>query len=63
MSVALAVLLVGLLMAGVSAAIGVAAATVSQHELTRWVAYKLRGSAATRNVLQTPGRRSPHPTC
>ena len=56
MSVALAVLLVGLLMAGVSAAIGVAAATVSQHELTRWVAYKLRGSAATVNVLQNPGQ-------
>ncbi|PYP08748.1 MAG: hypothetical protein DMD59_11220 [Gemmatimonadetes bacterium] len=56
MSVALAVLLVGLLLAGVSAAIGVAAATVSQHELTRWVAYKLRGSAATVGVLQNPGR-------
>src|SRR5213592_3471803 len=56
MSVALAVLLVGLLVAGVSAAIGVAAATVSQHELTRWVAYKLRGSAATVSVLQNPGR-------
>jgi CBS domain containing-hemolysin-like protein len=56
MSVALAVLLVGLLMAGVSAAIGVAAATVSQHDLTRWVAYKLRGSAASVNVLQNPGQ-------
>ncbi len=56
MSVALAVLLVGLLVAGVSAAVGVAAATVSQHELTRWVAYKLRGSAATVSVLQNPGR-------
>jgi len=56
MSVALAVLLVGLLMAGVSAAIGVAAAAVSQHELTRWVAYKLRGSAARMNVLQNPGQ-------
>jgi len=56
MSVALAVLLVGLLMAGVAAAIGVATATVSQHELTRWVAYKLRGSAATVNVLENPGR-------
>src|SRR5438045_8572638 len=55
MTVALAVLLVGLLVAGLSAAIGVAAATVSQHELTRWVAYKLRGSAATVNVLQNPG--------
>ncbi len=56
MSVALAVLLLGLIVAGVSAAIGVAAATVSQHELTRWVAYKLRGSAATAGLLQNPGR-------
>src|SRR5438045_4493664 len=56
MTVALAGLLVGLLVAGLSAAIGVAAAAVSQHELTRWVAYKLRGSAATVNVLQNPGR-------
>jgi len=56
MTVALAVLLVGLIVAGVSAAVGVAAAAVSQHELTRWVAYKLRGSAATAGVLQNPGR-------
>src|SRR5216117_1218095 len=55
MSVALVVLLLGPLVAGISAAIGVAAATVSQHELTRWVAYKLRGSAATAGVLQNPG--------
>jgi putative hemolysin len=56
MSVALAVLLVGLMVAGVSAAVGVAAATVSQHQLTRWVAYKLRGSAATKELLQNPER-------
>src|SRR6185312_6904284 len=56
MSVALAVLLIGLLLAGISAAVGVAAATVSQHELTRWVAYKLRGSAATAGLLQNPER-------
>lgn len=56
MIIALVMLLVGLLMAGISAAIGVAAATVSQHELTRWVAYKLRGSAATASVLENPGR-------
>jgi len=56
MNVALVVLLVGVLVAGVSAAIGVAAATVSQHELTRWVAYKLRGSPATAGLLQNPGR-------
>jgi putative hemolysin len=56
MSVALVVLFLGLIVAGVSAAVGVAAATVSQLELTRWVAYKLRGSAATAGVLQNPGR-------
>src|SRR6266487_1296874 len=56
MSVALAVLLVGLLLAGVAAAVGVAAAAVSQHELTRWVSYKLRGSPATASALQNPGR-------
>src|SRR5256886_7775309 len=56
MSVALVVLLLGLLVAGISAAVGVAAAPVSQHELTRWVAYKLRGSAATAGLLQNPGR-------
>jgi len=56
MSVALAVLIIGLLLAAVSAAVGVAAATVSQHELTRWVAYKLRGSAATAGLLQNPER-------
>lgn len=56
MNVPLAVLLAGLLIAGIAAAVGVAAATVSQHELTRWVAYKLRGSAARAGVLQNPGR-------
>jgi len=56
MSVALAVLLLGLVLAGLSAAVGAAAATVSQHELTRWVAYKLRGSAATVSLLQNPQR-------
>ena len=56
MSVALAVLLLGLVLAGAAAAVGVAVATVSQHELTRWVAYKLRGSAATAGLMQNPGR-------
>ncbi len=56
MSIALVVLLVGLILAGVSAAVGVAAARVSQHELTRWVAYKLRGSAASASILENPGR-------
>lgn len=53
---ALVVLLLGLALAGVSAAVGVAAAAVSQVELTRWVAYKLRGSAGAAGVLQNPGR-------
>lgn len=56
MIVALAVLLIGLLVGGFSAAVGVAAAAVSQHDLTRWVAYKLRGSAATAGLLQNPER-------
>lgn len=56
MSLALAVLIIGLVLAAVSAAVGVAAATVSQHELTRWVAYKLRGSAASAGLLQNPER-------
>jgi putative hemolysin len=56
MSVALAVLLLGLIVGGLAAAVGVAAAAVSQHELTRWVAYKLRGSAATADLLKNPER-------
>ena len=56
MITALVVLLVGLGVAGASAAIGVAAAAVSQVELTRWVAYKLRGSGAAAGALQNPGR-------
>ncbi len=50
------VLVLGLLLAGTAAAMGVAAAAVSQLELTRWVAYKLRGSGAATSVLENPGR-------
>lgn len=53
---ALVVLVLGLLVAGVSAAVGVAAAAVSQVELTRWVAYKLRGAGGVSGLLQNPGR-------
>jgi CBS domain containing-hemolysin-like protein len=56
MSGALLVLVLGLLIAGASAAVGVATAAVSQVELTRWVAYKLRGSGAAEGALQNPGR-------
>ena len=56
MTTALVVLLLGLALAGVAATVGVAAATVSQLELTRWVAYKLRGSAGAAGLLHNPGR-------
>jgi CBS domain containing-hemolysin-like protein len=46
----------GLLLAAASAAVGVAAAAVSQLELTRWVSYKLRGAGGAAGVLENPGR-------
>jgi putative hemolysin len=46
----------GLVLAVTSAAIGVAAAAVSQLELTRWVSYKLRGAGGAAGVLENPGR-------
>jgi CBS domain containing-hemolysin-like protein len=55
-TLALVLLGVGLLVAGTSAAIGVAAAAVSQVELTRWVAYKLRGAGGAVGALENPGR-------
>ena len=39
MTLPVVVLLAGLLLAAMSAAVGVAAAAVSQLELTRWVTY------------------------
>lgn len=56
MTAAIILLLAGLLVASVSAAVGVAAAVVSQLELTRWVSYKLRGAAGAAQVLENPGR-------
>jgi CBS domain containing-hemolysin-like protein len=52
----LSLLVVGLVLAGTSAAVGVAAAAVSQAELTRWVAYKLRGTPSTAQLLRDPAR-------
>jgi len=52
----LVLLVSGLLLAGGSAAVGVAAAAVSQLELTRWVSYKLRGAGGAAGVLENPGR-------
>lgn len=51
----LVLLVTGLALAGAAATVGVATAAVSQVELTRWVAYKLRGSAAAARVLANPG--------
>jgi len=45
----------GLLLAAAAAAIGVAAAAVSQLQLTRWVSYKLRGAGGAAGVLENPG--------
>ena len=56
MIVPLVLLALGLLLAGTAAAVGVAAAAVSQVELTRWVAYKLRGAGGAAGVLENPGR-------
>jgi len=50
------VLFAGLLLAAMSAAVGVAAAAVSQLELTRWVSYKLRGASGAAGAVENPGR-------
>lgn len=49
-------MVLGLFLAAAAATIGVAAAAVSQAELTRWVAYKLRGTTAAALVLTDPAR-------
>lgn len=51
----LVALVLGVLLAAAAAAVGVAAAAVSQVELTRWVSYRLRGSGVTAEVLKNPG--------
>lgn len=56
MTVPVLLLVAGLVLAAASAAVGVAAAAVSQLELTRWVSYKLRGAGGAAGVLENPGR-------
>jgi CBS domain containing-hemolysin-like protein len=56
MIVPLLLIVLGLGLAATAATVGVAAAAVSQAELTRWVAYKLRGSTAAALVLEDPAR-------
>jgi magnesium and cobalt transporter len=51
----LAALLLGLGLAATAAAVGVAAATVGQLELSRWVTHKLRGADAAVRALGNPG--------
>lgn len=49
-------LVLGLIVAGAAAAAAVATAAVSQVELTRWVAYRLRGASGASTALENPGR-------
>lgn len=56
MIVPLVLLVLGLIVAATAAAVGVAAAAVSQAELTRWVSHKLRGAPATAQALRDPAR-------
>jgi CBS domain containing-hemolysin-like protein len=51
----LVVLVLGLGFAGAAATVGVAAAAVSQLELTRWVSHRLRGGAGAARLLENPG--------
>lgn len=48
-------LLLGLGLAGAAAAVAVAVAAASQVELTRWVAYRLRGAGGAARSLDNPG--------
>lgn len=51
----LLLLVLGAALAATAGAVGVAAAAVSQLELTRWVAYRLRGAGAAAGLLENPG--------
>ena len=50
------VLVAGLGLALLAASVGVAVAIVSQHELTRWVQYRLRGASAASVLRENPAR-------
>jgi len=54
MIVPLLLIVLGLGLAATAATVGVAAAAVSQAELTRWVSHKLRGAPAAARALQNP---------
>jgi len=56
MIAALIVLVAGLGLAGTAAAVGVAASAMSQVELTRWVAFRLRGVGGAAAIIENPGR-------
>jgi CBS domain containing-hemolysin-like protein len=56
MTAGLLLLALALLVAATSATIGVAAASVSQAELGRWVSLRLRGSRSASALVENPGR-------
>src|SRR6185437_7722270 len=56
MTAGLLLLALALLVAATAATIGVAAASVSQAELGRWVSLRLRGSGSTSALVENPGR-------
>jgi CBS domain containing-hemolysin-like protein len=56
MIAALLVLLTGLAIAGTAAAVGVATAAMTQVDLTRWVASRLRGVPGASAIIENPGR-------
>jgi len=56
MSAGLLLLVLGLLVAAAAATVGVAAATVSQADLGRWVTYRLRGTGGSAALVENPGR-------
>jgi CBS domain containing-hemolysin-like protein len=56
MIVPLIVLVLGSVLAGAAATVGVAAAAVSQLELTRWVSHRLQGVGGAARLLENPGQ-------
>lgn len=56
MLVPLIVLVLGLALAGAAATVGVAAAAVSQRDLTRWVSHQLQGMGGAARLLENPAQ-------
>ena len=56
MIVPLTVLVLGLVLGGAAATVGVAAAAVSQLDLTRWVSHRLQGKGGAARLLDNPAQ-------